>query len=138
MKKLTAEKEKSVLIQSTIEGDVIWSKPKQECCQDITGFYLGTTCSECNQTFRSVIEEPKQETLEEVYLNKLIDEANKEFTLDRKLAKEVAIKFAKWKQERMYSEEDMIQFAYKYIEERKEKGARALSPELLIKQFKKK
>jgi hypothetical protein len=41
----------------------------------------------------------KQETLEEAYLNKLIDEANKEFTLDRKLAKEVAIKFAKWQAE---------------------------------------
>jgi hypothetical protein len=39
-----------------------------------------------------------KETLEEVYLNKLIDEANKEFTLDRKLAKDVAIKFAKWQQ----------------------------------------
>jgi hypothetical protein len=52
-------------------------------------------------------EEPKQETLEEAYLNKLIDEANKEFTLDRKLAKEVAIKFSKWQQERSYSEEDL-------------------------------
>ena len=51
---------------------------------------------------------PKQETLEEAYLNKLIDEANKEFTLDRKLAKEVAIKFSKWQAERMYSEADKI------------------------------
>jgi hypothetical protein len=52
----------------------------------------------------------KQETLEEAYLNKLIDEANKEFTLDRKLAKDVAIKYAKWQQEqdkKLYSEEDV-------------------------------
>jgi len=52
-------------------------------------------------------EEPKQETPEETYLNELIDEANKEFTLDKKLAKEVAIKFSKWQQERMYSEEEV-------------------------------
>jgi hypothetical protein len=56
----------------------------------------------------------KQETLEEAYLNKLIDEANKEFTLDRKLAKEVAIKFAKWQQEQdknKYSEEEVRNIA---------------------------
>jgi hypothetical protein len=77
--------------------------PKEEK----TKCYCGhTTYCDC-----SPLEEPKQETLEEAYLNKLIDEANKEFTLDRKLAKEVAIKFAKWQQERMYSEEDMKQFA---------------------------
>jgi hypothetical protein len=60
-------------------------------------------------------EEPKQETtLEEAYLNKLIDEANKEFTLDRKLAKDVAIKYAKWRQEqdkKMYSEKEMLDFS---------------------------
>jgi hypothetical protein len=50
----------------------------------------------------------KQETLEEAYLNQLIDEANKEFTLDKKLAKDVAIKYAKWQQDNnKYSEEDM-------------------------------
>jgi len=32
--------------------------------------------------------ENKQKILEETYLNELIDEANKEFTLDKKLAKE--------------------------------------------------
>jgi len=52
-------------------------------------------------------EELKQETLEETYLNELIDEANKEFTLDKKLAKEVAIKFSKWQEQRMYSEEEV-------------------------------
>jgi hypothetical protein len=60
-------------------------------------------------------EEPEQETtLEEAYLNKLIDEANKEFTLDRKLAKDVAIKYAKWQQEqdkKMYSEKEMLDFS---------------------------
>lgn len=44
----------------------------------------------------------------------------------------------KWQQERSYSEEDMIEFAYNYMEERRDKGARAMNPELLIKQFKKK
>jgi len=63
----------------------------------------------------------KKETLEEDYLNQLIEEANKEFTLDRKLAKVVAIKYANWHQEQdknKYSEEDMINFAfdtYNYI-----------------------
>jgi hypothetical protein len=52
----------------------------------------------------------KQKTLEETYLNELIDEANKEFTLDKKLAKEVAIKFSKWQQERSYSEEEVLNF----------------------------
>jgi hypothetical protein len=61
-------------------------------------------------------DEQKQETLEEAYLNKLIDEANKEFTLDRKLAKEVAIKFSKWQQEqnkKLYSEEEVEDLIYK-------------------------
>ena len=40
--------------------------------------------------------------------------------------------------ERSYSEKDMIEFAYYYNDERKNKGARAMTPELLIKQFKKK
>ena len=63
--------------------------------------------------------ENQKQDAEEVYLNQLIDEANKEFSLDRKLAKKVALKFAKWQQEKMYSEEDMIMFAdffYNYKE----------------------
>ena len=40
--------------------------------------------------------------------------------------------------ERSYSKEDMIDFAYNYTEERKNKGARALTPELLIKNYEKK
>ena len=54
-------------------------------------------------------ENQKQDT-EEVYLNQLIDEANKEFSLDRKLAKKVALKFAKWQQKQdknLYSEEEV-------------------------------
>jgi hypothetical protein len=61
----------------------------------------------------------KQETPEEAYLNKLIDEANKEFTLDRKLAKEVAIKYSKWQQEqdkKMYSEEEVLKYVDYYEE----------------------
>jgi hypothetical protein len=44
----------------------------------------------------------------------------------------------KWQQERSYNKQDMIDFAYNYTEERKNKGARAMTPELLIKQFKNK
>lgn len=47
---------------------------------------------------------------------------------------------AKWQQEQnknLYSEEDMINFAYHYMNERKDFGARALTPELLIKYLKK-
>ena len=47
-------------------------------------------------------------------------------------------KGAKWQQERSYSKEDMIEFAYNYIDERRDQGARAMTPELLIKQFKNK
>jgi len=38
-------------------------EPKQECCQDVSGFYLGRTCPKCNTPFRSVIQEPKQEII---------------------------------------------------------------------------
>ena len=69
-------------------------------------------------------ENQKQDT-EEVYLNQLIDEANKEFSLYRKLAKKVALKFAKWQQEQcknLYSEEDLLNFgAFVRIEDKKEK-----------------
>jgi hypothetical protein len=41
-------------------------KQKQECCQEVSSGYLGTTCPKCNKPFRSVIQEPKQEKLEEV------------------------------------------------------------------------
>lgn len=41
---------------------------KEICCQDVNGFYLGTTCPKCNKPFRSIIEESKQETSEEIDL----------------------------------------------------------------------
>ena len=40
-------------------------EPKQKCCQDVSGYYLGTICPKCNKPFRNVIQEPKLETLEE-------------------------------------------------------------------------
>ena len=69
------------------------------------------TNQECDGDVLTCLNEkclPNQETLEEAHLNKLIDEANKEFTLDRKLAKEVAIKFAKWQQEHYTIEEQHV------------------------------
>jgi hypothetical protein len=50
----------------------------------------------------------EKETLEELYLNQLINEISRGFLLDKKTAKEVAIKYSKWQQEQMYSEEDML------------------------------
>jgi Zn ribbon nucleic-acid-binding protein len=39
-------------------------KPKPKCCKEIvSGFELGTTCPTCNKPFRSVIQEPKEETV---------------------------------------------------------------------------
>lgn len=37
----------------------------KECnfCEDVTGFYLGTSCEECNRPFRSVISKPKKRRL---------------------------------------------------------------------------
>jgi hypothetical protein len=59
-----------------------------------------------------------KQTIDEIYLNELIDEANKEFTLDRTLAKAVAIKYAKWKQENnkysKYSKEEVKRFAFDF------------------------
>ena len=84
-------------------------EPKQECCKDISGFYLGTTCPKCNKPFRSIIQEPKQETLEEAAekyaeLSYYGDEIDA-FVRGAKWG-------AKWQSERMYSEEDMWE-AYK-------------------------
>jgi len=75
----------------------------------------------------------RQETIEETYLNQLIDEANKEFTLDRKLAKDVAVKYANWQAERMYSKEEVIAI----VEKSRETGLTA-EYLLLTDQFKKK
>jgi hypothetical protein len=91
--------------------------PKEEPKQE----YVKCTCansleySNCGKKCERILD--GQETLEEAYLNELIDEANKEFTLDRKLAKKVAIKYAKWQQEKMYSEENVFQFFERYRED---------------------
>ena len=61
-------------------------------------------------------ENQKQDT-EEVYLNQLIDEANKEFSLDRKLAKKVALKFAKWQQEQEQNNENSWFNEYQEVED---------------------
>jgi hypothetical protein len=80
-------------------------EPKQECCQDVSVFYLGTTCNKCNRPFRSVIEEPKQETLEEAaetisdFIKRESKSANESVGI---------VKGVKWQQERRYSEEEVF------------------------------
>jgi len=79
-------------------------KQEQECCQEVSGGYLGTTCPKCNKPFRSVIQEPKQETLEEVAKN--YSKGWGEYD-----DKKAFIEGAKWQQEQdknKYSEEEVI------------------------------
>ena len=69
-------------------------------------------------TYWGGLAEHKQETLEEVYLNHLIDEISKGFLLDKKSAKEVVIKFSKWQQEQdknKYSEEEFRNKLYECL-----------------------
>jgi hypothetical protein len=84
-------------------------------------------------------EEPKQETLEEVAERELnyIHDATRNFDFDLGFKTGCLIGY-KQQNNNLYSEEDMIRFANFYMEERKNKGARALTPDLLIKQFKQK
>jgi hypothetical protein len=70
-------------------------KQEQECCQEVSGGYLGTTCPKCNKPFRSVIQEPKQETL----LGKTISKKD----ADKDSFEDVT----KYKIERSYSEEEV-------------------------------
>ncbi len=72
-------------------------KPKQKCCKDISDFELGTTCPKCNKSFISIINEPKQETLEEY------DAESYLAGIKSDLAQDYWCK----KQERMYSEEEV-------------------------------
>jgi hypothetical protein len=78
---------------------LVKEEPKQECCQDVSGFYLGTTCPKCNTPFRSVIQEPNQKTVDQqkqqtavewlrdeleskfgfVFSNNILDKANEMF-----------------------------------------------------------
>lgn len=84
--------------------EIIPKEPKQECCQDVSGFYLGTTCSKCNKPFRSIIQEPKQETLEE-----FIDKVDTPDNFDQFTFEEGIRVGVKWQQNRSYSE--AIEFA---------------------------
>jgi hypothetical protein len=102
-------------------------EPKQECCQDVSGFYLGTTCSKCNTPFRSVIQEPKQETIEEAIDRIFLYQPG---DMSKGIAKKKAIELAKWQAERMYSEEEVL--AMLLI---KHDG---ISAEYVLQQFKKK
>jgi hypothetical protein len=102
--------------------NTMWTDPKYKIIipqEELKQEYVKCTCansleySNCGKKCERILDEqePKQETIEETYLNQLIDEANKEFTLDRKLAKDVAVKYANWQSKRMYSEEE----CYKYL-----------------------
>jgi len=71
--------------------------------------YCGhTTICDC-----SPLEEPKQETLEEVAINRWAEGAwdNRDGFTDG------FVEGAKWQQERSYSEEDLISFAHFYFKE---------------------
>jgi hypothetical protein len=131
----------SVIITTDLTDDLYCNKCRKEMLQDIMkddealGLYFEQmekeelkqetenlknfkklVSDEISPAMKDFIKE-KQEILEEAYLNQLIDEGNKEFTLDRKLAKDVAIKYANWQAERMYSEENVFQFFEKYRED---------------------
>jgi hypothetical protein len=102
---------------------------------------------------------PKQETLEEAAerlypinsSNKSMEMLNRH-QLNNSLKQEGFIKgaksdaskeywFEKFKQEQdknKFSEEDMITFSYKYLEQKRDKVSRSLNPEELLKQFKNK
>ena len=79
----------------------------------------------------------KKETIEEFIKEVLNEEFFTNISEYRKAERLMELS-AKWQQEKSYSKQDMIDFAYKYTDERRDQAARALTPELLIKQFKKK
>jgi hypothetical protein len=110
-----------------ITYEPVYDETKQECCREIiSGSYLGITCPKCKKPSRSVIEEAKQETLEEavnkfkktdVYINEI-----KQETLEEVLSKngyhdkfsddlwKEGVEFGvKWQQKRRYSEEEVKQ-----------------------------
>jgi hypothetical protein len=107
-------------------------KQEQECCQEVSGGYLGTTCPKCNKPFRSVIQEPKQETLEEV-AEKYVNGRCTGGIMERALLS--AIEFgAKWQQERI------LDFLYEEITERRDYSASKMCEKVIefIEQFKNK
>ena len=116
-------------------------EPKQETLEEVEcnncGYLMSLTedesvyaCynSECKSCYEEYEEEPKQETLEEAavkYSNNFVEDESKYF-----------IKGAKWQSERMYSEEDMIEFA-KYCNLKDDLSVRELLV-IWFEQFKKK
>jgi hypothetical protein len=109
-------------------------KQEQECCQDTSGFYLGTTCPKCNKPFRSVIQEPKQETLEEA------SENYTEFWLLNKglLIRDAFIAGVKWQQKQdknKYNEEEVQNILIEYVKTNPTKPYRVVN---WFEQFKKK
>jgi uncharacterized protein with PIN domain len=106
-------------------------KQEQECCQEVSGGYLGTTCPKCNKPFRSVIQEPKQETLEEVAKN--YSKGWGEYD-----DKKAFIEGAKWQQEQdknKYSEEEVQNILIEYVKTNPTKPYRVVN---WFEQFKKK
>jgi hypothetical protein len=94
--------------------------PQEECCESVSGFYLGTTCPKCNQPFRSVIEKSKQEALEKVLAQKLQELNNCDLHgLDEQSFQSGYsngfVNGANWKQEKTYSEEEAGELVYNII-----------------------
>ena len=88
------------------EGAVFYSReipkeePKDKCCEDVTGFYLGTTCPKCNKPFRSIVKKPKQETLEEA-AERLYSNGCDGTDRSAEIYRRIFIDGAKWQQEQI-------------------------------------
>ena len=124
---------------------IILPKPKQECLHQESRFrdYYKDGCYKCWECGKIVVEEPKQETIEQaantIYPN---DGFKDEYYVDLgEVFREKFIEGAKWQAERMYSEEDMINFhKWAYQKNRIEESDKT-TKELLkewFEQFKKK
>jgi hypothetical protein len=118
---------------------IILPKPKQECLHQESRFrdYYKDGCYKCWECGKIVVEEPKQETIEQaantIYPN---DGFKDEYYVDLgEVFREKFIEGAKWQAERMYSEEEVIEIAKQYA---KRCQAPIQSTEWLLEQFKKK
>ena len=89
-------------------------EPKQKCCQDVSGYYLGTICPKCNKPFRSVIQEPKQETLEQM-INILPEKYAKNLDLFLK-----GMQYQKDQDKNKYSEEEAMELFIEGYKQRAE------------------
>lgn len=96
---------------------------------------------ECNKECLS-----KKETLEEAAErlfkthsnNTSLAEGHYDYMMDKEDFKEASLEIAKWQQEKMYSEEDMIDFYLFCIKELLSNKSPAKTPKELLEQFKKK